>query len=153
MLCNSIPVNQRLMVQEITLRHGPQIVFKTEKGIVMGKDREGNYHPPKGKPSDEGNKKGITSPPVSKKKAQRQEDLEDKYDVDADNESAENIKMMHPNRNENKELDRQSPKEQHDFKNKNLSSREREDTIDIVQLNLSELDELLGVSASTNSEC
>lgn len=31
MLCNSIPVNQRLMVQTIILELGPQIVLKQEK--------------------------------------------------------------------------------------------------------------------------
>lgn len=119
----------------------------------MGKDREGNYHPPKGKPSDTGNKKGITSPSISKKEVKKQDQLEDKYDVDADNDSIENVKMMHPNRNENKDLDRQNPKEDRDFKHKSFRGSAREDTIDIEELSLMELDELLEVSTSTNSEC
>ena len=119
----------------------------------MGKDREGKYHPPKGKPSEAGNKKGITSPPVSKKKVKKQDQLENKYDLDSDNEAVENVKVMHPNRNENKNLDRQNPKDERDFRYKSLRRKPQEDAPDVEELNILALGELLEMSGSTNNEC
>jgi hypothetical protein len=70
----------------------------------MAKDREGKFHPLKGKPSDD-SKEGLglrpTMPPEDLEK-----DLEmtDKYTEDAD-KLAPGVRMLHPNRNTSKQED------------------------------------------------
>jgi hypothetical protein len=70
----------------------------------MGKDREGVFHPKKGKPSDskdEGLGLRKTMPP---EKLEDDLEMTDKYTKGAD-ELAENVHLLHPNRNTNKKRD------------------------------------------------
>jgi hypothetical protein len=67
----------------------------------MGKDREGKFHPKKGKPSGSGlSKSGGSETPVTGSHEQYL-DLADKYTEGAD-EMPANVKVRHPNRNVNK---------------------------------------------------
>ncbi len=77
----------------------------------MGKDREGNFHPKKGKPSGSGTEgsAGITSGVTGS--IENYLDLADKYTEGAD-EMPANVKVRHPNRNVNKGADRREDKSQ-----------------------------------------
>jgi hypothetical protein len=92
-------------------------------GKRMGKDREGKFHPRKGKPGGEGKQKGITEPQVSKKVLVEQFDLEEKYLTDPDADRADGTLMRHPNRNVEKHTDRQKTERQ-----KNNSDKSRNET-------------------------
>jgi hypothetical protein len=67
----------------------------------MGKDREGKYHPPKGKPSDTTTQKGVTT--TNSSNLDQQLEIEEKYAVNADIDAVEaNVPIRHPNRNVDK---------------------------------------------------
>jgi hypothetical protein len=66
----------------------------------MGKDREGKFHPRKGKPSGSGNEGTGLDTPVTGS-IENYLDLADKYTEGAD-EMPANVKVRHPNRNVNK---------------------------------------------------
>lgn len=68
----------------------------------MGKDRNGKYHPPKGKPSGAGKSEdalGVQGTPPEK--MEQYEQITDRYTVD-DNTLAPDVPMRHPNRNTQK---------------------------------------------------
>ena len=65
----------------------------------MGKDREGNYHPPAGKPSGTGQQ---TENIVNDKTLVQQFEIEDKYGIDPDNNEVSGIRVVNPNRNTSK---------------------------------------------------
>lgn len=65
----------------------------------MGKDREGRFHPKKGKPSGSGREGNLglrTS--IDENELQRDEEITEKY-TSAEDELAPNVHMRHPNRN------------------------------------------------------
>jgi hypothetical protein len=67
----------------------------------MGKDREGKYHPPKGKPSGTKIQKGVTNTDSSS--LDEQFKIEEKYSLDSDgNDVQANVPVRHPNRNVDK---------------------------------------------------
>jgi hypothetical protein len=68
---------------------------------IMGKDREGSFHPPKGKPSGEGKQKGLIT--TDSRTMDQHLEIEDKYTDGMDAEAiAPNIRVRHPNRNVDK---------------------------------------------------
>ncbi len=71
----------------------------------MGKDREGKYHPPKGKPSGSGKEEGVGLKPAMTGSEEQYLDMADKYTDGAD-EMPANVRLRHPNRNVNKGEDR-----------------------------------------------
>jgi hypothetical protein len=98
----------------------------------MGKDREGKFHPQKGKPAGEGKQKGITTPQVSKKVLAEQFDLEEKYLIDPDTDRVEGTKMRHPNRNAEKDTDRKITEGQKKNSDKSRNQTLTEDFSGIV---------------------
>ncbi|HZB13554.1 MAG TPA: hypothetical protein VE467_11015 [Chryseolinea sp.] len=67
----------------------------------MGKDREGKYHPPKGKPSGTKTKKGVTTTDSSALEDQLK--VEEKYAINSEADDVEaNVPVRHPNRNVDK---------------------------------------------------
>ena len=68
----------------------------------MGKDLNGKFVPPKGKPSGEGNSKAGLKPVNNWENLEEQLEKEEIYTDGGDNPSPE-IKMRHPNRNVDKE--------------------------------------------------
>lgn len=72
----------------------------------MAKDKEGKFHPVKGKPVGIGKKKGVVTAPVDQEKLNQQFELEDKYAIDADVNTIEGVPVRHPNRNPDKAQDR-----------------------------------------------
>ena len=71
----------------------------------MGKDKNGKYHPPKGKPSGAGKEEGLGVHPTDPDKLEQYLEITDKYTTDAD-ELAPNVHLRHPNRNTEKGQDR-----------------------------------------------
>jgi hypothetical protein len=70
----------------------------------MGKDREGRFHPTKGKPSDD-SKEGLGLPStINAEDLKQDEEMTEKYTVDAD-KLAPGVRMKHPNRNTSKDED------------------------------------------------
>src|SRR5215217_1873258 len=68
----------------------------------MGKDRNGKYHPPKGKPSGAGKSEdalGIQATPPEK--MEQYEKITERYTID-DETLAPDVHMRHPNRNTEK---------------------------------------------------
>lgn len=72
----------------------------------MGKDRNGKYHPPKGKPSGAGkNEGGLGARATEPEKMDEYLDITNKYTVD-DDTLAPHVPMRHPNRNTEKGQER-----------------------------------------------
>ena len=70
----------------------------------MGKDREGKYHPPKGKPSGSKTQKGVTTTDSSSLEEQLK--VEEKYAINSEADQVEaNVPVRHPNRNVDKGSD------------------------------------------------
>lgn len=67
----------------------------------MGKDREGKFHPKKGKPSGTGREDGVGLNEPHTGSLENYLELADKYTEGAD-EMPANVKLRHPNRNVNK---------------------------------------------------
>lgn len=86
----------------------------------MGKDREGKFHPRKGKPSGSGTEEstGLDTPVTGS--IDQYIDLADKYTEGAD-EMPANVKVRHPNRNVNKgdEKKGEKPVNKSSYKSKN----------------------------------
>jgi hypothetical protein len=72
----------------------------------MGKDKEGTFHPKKGKPSDEGQKKGIDAHADT---IDKQLQVQDEYGIDDITEEVPGVHNRHPNRNEDKHHERKTP--------------------------------------------
>ena len=88
----------------------------------MGKDREGKFHPKKGKPSGSGKEEsaGLNAPHTGS--VEEYIELADKYTEGAD-ELPANVKVRHPNRNVNKKKNKKEERA-----NKlNKSTRSRRD--------------------------
>lgn len=70
----------------------------------MGKDREGKFIPPKGKPSGDGNPKAGLKPVLNLDNLDERNEIADKY-TEGPDEPAANIRVSKPNRNVNKDID------------------------------------------------
>jgi hypothetical protein len=69
---------------------------------TMGKDRNGKYHPPKGKPSGAGkNEEGLGVQATPPEKLEQYEVISDRYTID-DDTLAPDVPVRHPNRNTQK---------------------------------------------------
>ncbi|HMJ70189.1 MAG TPA: hypothetical protein VK508_14885 [Cyclobacteriaceae bacterium] len=76
----------------------------------MGKDKEGSFHPTKGKPSGTGHKKGIGTHEKDAGQLEKQVKIEDEYQIgDDQNLEIPGIHTRHHNRNEDKGRDRSQP--------------------------------------------
>jgi hypothetical protein len=70
--------------------------------FTMGKDRNGKYHPPKGKPSGAGkNDDGLGVQATPPEKMEQYEEISARYTID-DDTLAPDVPMRHPNRNTQK---------------------------------------------------
>jgi hypothetical protein len=104
----------------------------------MGKDKEGAYHPPKGKPS--GSNSGEESLEINQSTSgsvEQHQEMADKYTKGAD-ELPANVRVRHPNRNVNK------GEEKKNGKNSNAKSKSNsQDSEDVETRTLA--DELPGI--------
>jgi hypothetical protein len=75
----------------------------------MGKDREGSFHPPKGKPSGSGKEEGVGLNNPFSGSIEEYQELADKY-TSGDSEAPANVKVRHPNRNVNKAEEKKGEK-------------------------------------------
>ena len=76
----------------------------------MGKDREGVFHPKKGKPTND-SKEGLGVPSnITPESLKQDEQITDKYTKGE--ELAENVHVMHPNRNTQKKKSHQLTKQE-----------------------------------------
>lgn len=80
----------------------------------MGKDREGRFHPRKGKPSGSPKSDSQGLKPISSGDYEEHLEIADKY-TEGEEEPAANLRVMHPNRNVDKKEERQQ--ERSDAKN------------------------------------
>lgn len=88
----------------------------------MSKDREGHYHPPKGKPSGADKDEGLGFEATPPEEMERIEEITDEYLEDTD-ELADNVPLRHVNRNTSKgETTNTSPEKEFD-KNKTLKEK------------------------------
>jgi hypothetical protein len=81
----------------------------------MGKDREGKYHPRKGKPSGP-LREGVGLQPINSSAIEEQFEIAEKY-TEGEEQPAPNIHVRHPNRNVDKREERQRNKEMKRFDN------------------------------------
>ncbi len=63
----------------------------------MGKNKDGKYIPPKGKPSGEGRSKAGLKPVVNLDNLDERNEIADKY-TDGPDMPAANVRVMNPNR-------------------------------------------------------
>jgi hypothetical protein len=90
----------------------------------MGKDREGKYHPPKGKPSGTGKEEGVGLNSPHTGSVEQYLEMADKYTEGA-SEMPANVKVRHPNRNTNKnEEKKQDRNSRNSYKSKNETFRD-----------------------------
>jgi hypothetical protein len=118
----------------------------------MAKDKKGNFHPLKGKPSGRGRKKGMTTPPPDKKALDEQFELEDKYSIDSDRQLADGVRMKHPNRNTDKDQDRKPD----NMKRQSVKSRRMTSSEDLSGITPEELPiskETINNLASNEGRC
>src|SRR4051812_45875278 len=88
----------------------------------MGKDKNGTFFPPKGKPSGEGKEKGVIVPSIDPDAMEQYQEIEEKY-IESENETGANVYVRHQNRNVDK-------KESHHARNaKRESNKSRNDTL------------------------
>src|SRR5688572_7719324 len=88
--------------------------------MLMGKDREGSFHPPKGKPSGSGKEEGVGLNNPFSGSVEEYQELADKY-TSGDSEAPANVKVRHPNRNVNKAEEKKADKNS----NRNRPKRNR----------------------------
>ncbi len=67
----------------------------------MSKDKDGTYHPPKGKPGGAGKSEGLGAQATPPEKLEQYEAVSDRYMADDDTLGAE-VHLRHPNRNTDK---------------------------------------------------
>jgi hypothetical protein len=88
--------------------------FKSKNHKRMGKDREGKFHPRKGKPTGPMKTEGGGLRSINTQSIDDRFELADKYTI-GEEEPAANVHVRHPNRNTDKREERQTDK--FDFKN------------------------------------
>ena len=92
----------------------------------MGKDREGKFHPMKGKPSGTRTQKGVTT--TNSSALEQQLEIEDKYTDQADTDSvSSNVKVRHPNRNVDKNYERKVSDNKKTEANKSVTETSKEE--------------------------
>lgn len=123
----------------------------------MGKDREGKFHPRKGKPSGSPGE-GVGMQTIDTSDIEAHLDIADKY-TEGEEQPAPNVRVRHPNRNVDKREERQRNKESQRFNNpsnKTVNETftvERSDTVASelpAMLNKEQLTELANY---TNDRC
>jgi hypothetical protein len=76
-----------------------QIVLILKK--IMGKDKSGEFHPGKGKPSGTNKQEGLGIHPTPPEKMKQYEEITEKY-TEGEDELSPNVHLRHPNRNTSK---------------------------------------------------
>jgi hypothetical protein len=128
------------------------------KTKTVGKDRSGNYHPPKGKPSGIDKEEGLGLQPTEPEKLDEYLEITDKY-TDGANELAADVPARHPNRNVNKRNQslKKSGKDklEDEVSNKSKNDHFTEDLTDTVAEELPGLlsKEIVAQLAAVTSEC
>lgn len=129
------------------------------KTKTVGKDREGKYHPPKGKPSGIDKEEGLGLQPTSPDKLEEYLDITDKYTTGED-QLADNLPLRHPNRNVNKRNDAlrentHKDKQQSEESNKSKNETFAEPLSNTVAEELPELlsKDILAQLKAFSSEC
>lgn len=120
----------------------------------MGKDREGTFHPPKGKPSGMGTQKGLVTTDSST--MDQQLEIEEKYTDNPDlDELASNVRVRHPNRNVDKGNDRKISENKKGQSNKAVTETLKEQFTATEPKELSALmsKESLAELANYSSDC
>jgi hypothetical protein len=111
----------------------------------MGKDREGKFHPRKGKPSSSLRNDTPGLKPISTGSYDEHLEIADKYTV-GEEEPAPNLRVRHPNRNTDKREERQVDKSE----NKNTKAkRETFDDSEHVKIQAQEITGFLDKSTFT----
>ena len=103
----------------------------------MGKDREGKYHPRKGKPSG-ALKESVGIRPIDTSALEEHLEIAEKY-TEGEEEPAPNIHVRHPNRNVDKREERQRTKETQRFDNPSNKSTNETFTVESVDTTAEEL--------------
>ncbi|HEY0655980.1 MAG TPA: hypothetical protein VGD65_22750 [Chryseosolibacter sp.] len=103
----------------------------------MGKDREGKFHPRKGKPSGSLRTDSPGLKPISTGSYEEHLEIADKYTV-GEEEPAPNLRVRHRNRNTDKREDRQVDKS--DAKN----TKAKRDTFDDSEMVIAQAEEISG---------
>jgi hypothetical protein len=93
----------------------------------MGKDREGKYHPPKGKPSGVAKTEGIVGlQDINSDTINDYLDIAEKY-TEGEEQPAANVRVRHPNRNVDKKEERRADKKDNN-NDRNTVDKSRTDT-------------------------
>jgi hypothetical protein len=92
----------------------------------MGKDREGKFHPQKGKPSGSGKEEGIGLNPANTSRLKEYLDISERYATDGA-EAEANVKTRHPNRNVDKTSDYAEDKKQNKIRKKDEPEIEQDE--------------------------
>jgi hypothetical protein len=94
--------------------------------MTMGKDREGKFHPQKGKPSGSGKEEGIGLNPAHTERIKEYLDISERYTTDG-TEAEANVKTRHPNRNVDKTVDHSENKNPNKVRKKDKLQAEPEE--------------------------
>src|SRR5688572_14988587 len=103
----------------------------------MGKDREGKFHPRKGKPSG-ALREGVGLQPIDTSTLDEHLEIADKY-TQGEEQPAPNIHVRHPNRNVDKREERQRNKDTQRFNNASNKSVNETFTVERVETVAEEL--------------
>ena len=122
----------------------------------MGKDREGKFHPRKGKPSG-ALREGAGVQPINTSALEEHLEIAEKY-TEGEEEPAPNIHVRHPNRNVDKREERQRNKDTQRFNNPSNKSTNETITVERVDTTAEELPAVLSKEqfadlASFKSDC
>ena len=109
----------------------------------MGKDREGNFHPPKGKPSGADKSEGLGMEPTAPGKMEQYDDITKTY-MDGADEIADNVHVRHVNRNTTKNEGKAPVKIKNPERDK--TNKERSVTEDFPRVAPEEMPEALTVN-------
>ena len=107
----------------------------------MGKDREGKFHPRKGKPSG-ALREGGGVQPINTSALEEHLEIAEKY-TEGEEEPAPNIHVRHPNRNVDKREERQRNKDTQRFNNPSNKSLNETFTVERVETAAEELPAVL----------
>jgi hypothetical protein len=125
----------------------------TKKSKIMGKEREGKFHPRKGKPSDSVQTESVGLKPISSGAYEENLDIAEKYTV-GDDEPAPNLHLRHRNRNVDKREERKQEKsETKNTKEKREKHTETEVILSAEEITLPLTKEKLSELANYQSSC
>jgi hypothetical protein len=109
----------------------------------MGKDREGKFHPRKGKPSASGKIEGKTGlKDINTNAIEDYLEVADKYTV-GEEEPAPNVRVRHPNRNVDKADERKQEKPDNND-NANASYKSKTETFSSSRVDAAHIEEITG---------